>query len=169
MRRKAFTLIELLVVIAIIGLLSSIVLVSMSGVRGKARDAQRYSDLATVQLALEMYYDTNGNYPSTSGTWRTVCNGALDTTTRGTTGATGYIPNLAPTYVGQLPVDPSGCPTGVNGYAYRSTGTDYKFVVYGTAEEGKLCATGQKYDDPVTGRGQTYCAIYTSGTGVNLW
>ncbi len=66
-KNKGFTLIELLVVIAIIGLLASIVLVSLNSARAKARDVRRVADLKQVQTALEMYYDTNGSYPA--GTW----------------------------------------------------------------------------------------------------
>jgi prepilin-type N-terminal cleavage/methylation domain-containing protein len=62
MKRKSFTLIELLVVIAIIGLLSSIVLVSMNGIREKARDAKRVSELDSVMLALSLYYDDYGTF-----------------------------------------------------------------------------------------------------------
>ena len=62
-KQKGFTLIELLVVIAIIGLLASIVLVSVNSAREKARDARRKADLHQIQLALEMYYDNNGHYP----------------------------------------------------------------------------------------------------------
>jgi prepilin-type N-terminal cleavage/methylation domain-containing protein len=58
-RNKGFTLIELLVVISIIGLLSTIVLVSMGGARSKARDAKRQSDIRQILTAQEVYYDAN--------------------------------------------------------------------------------------------------------------
>lgn len=57
-----FTLIELLVVIAIIGVLASVVLASVNTARAKARDARRKSDLRTIRLALEFYYDRYGTY-----------------------------------------------------------------------------------------------------------
>ncbi|HWO07316.1 MAG TPA: prepilin-type N-terminal cleavage/methylation domain-containing protein [Candidatus Paceibacterota bacterium] len=58
-----FTLIELLVVIAIIGILSSVVLASLNSARQKGRDARRVSDLKQLQLALELHFDTAGEYP----------------------------------------------------------------------------------------------------------
>jgi len=61
-KNKGFTLIELLVVIAIIGLLASIVLVSLNAARAKARDVRRLSDLSSVMLALSMYYDDYGTF-----------------------------------------------------------------------------------------------------------
>lgn len=60
---SGFTLIELLVVIAIIGLLASIVMVSLNSAREKARQAKAKSELKQFQLAVEMYYDANGVYP----------------------------------------------------------------------------------------------------------
>lgn len=62
--QRAFTLIELLVVVAIIGLLSSIVMASLTTARQKGRDARRISDIKSIQLALELYYDANGEYPA---------------------------------------------------------------------------------------------------------
>lgn len=62
--RKGFTLIELLVVIAIIGVLAGLVMVNMAGVRERARDTQRKSELNEVKKALRLYYNDNSRYPA---------------------------------------------------------------------------------------------------------
>ncbi len=54
---KGFTLIELLVVVSIIGLLASIVVVSLGGSRTKGRDAKRLADLTQLQTAMELCYN----------------------------------------------------------------------------------------------------------------
>lgn len=69
MKKQGFTLIELLVVIAIIGLLATIVLISLNTAREKARDAKRLSDMHQIQLALALYHDENGTYPGPVSSW----------------------------------------------------------------------------------------------------
>ena len=61
---KGFTLIEVMVTVAIIGLLATIVLVSLNGGRGKTRDARRISDIKQIQTALELYLETCTRYPA---------------------------------------------------------------------------------------------------------
>ena len=65
-KSRSFTLIELLVVIAIIGILASMIIVNVSAARARGRDSKRQSDVQTIQMAMEMYYEVKGSYPSCS-------------------------------------------------------------------------------------------------------
>ena len=64
---KGFTLIELLVVIAIIGILASVVLVSLNASKDKGSDARTKGQLTSFRRDIESYYGTNGNYGPAAG------------------------------------------------------------------------------------------------------
>lgn len=162
-QNRGFTLIELLVVIAIIGILSSVVLASLNSARAKARDAFRKSEMKQLQLALELYLDSNNAYPSTGGQWWGM---SVNGGSRTTSGANAYIPGLTPTYISVLPADPSGQTSGWSGFLYRSDGTNYKLLSNATGPES-FPSTGQPFYDPVR---PTWAWMICSGAPVcNSW
>ena len=112
-QESAFTLIELLVVIAMIGILSSVVLASLSGARESARDARRQSDLRQIHIALEQLHNQCGTYPKEAGAVPVTdsiqvygCNGGSNV--------------LLAEYMSNIPEDPSG-----GAYAYHGSQNEY--------------------------------------------
>ena len=127
--KKGFTLIELLVVIAIIGILATIVLVSLNTARQKARDVRRISDLRQISMALEMYYDDNTDtgYPATG--WA-----ALDTALE--TGG----------YISSVPTDP-----GTGNYEYGVAADNQRYVLNATLEDVNNAALNNDFPNDVYG------------------
>ncbi len=92
-KEKGFTLVELLIVVAIIGILASLVIVSLTTNKAKSRDARRISDLRQVGNVLHQYNTDNQEFPSS-------------------------LSDLVPDYMGGVPTDPI---VGGDPYTYNSS------------------------------------------------
>lgn len=102
---RGFTLIELIVVITIIGILSSIVGISINGVQQKARDKRRKDDVAQIQNALVLYKVKNGKYPEF------VSSGGANI--KKLTGLSTSLTSASNKFLASIPLDPSNknnCP-----------------------------------------------------------
>ena len=66
-KRRGFTLLELMVSTAIIAIIAAIVVVSISGINAKKRDAARVSRLNSLNKALNIYYNGALKYPEYEG------------------------------------------------------------------------------------------------------
>lgn len=116
-KSAGFTLIELLIAIAIIGILSSFLLANFVGVRQRARDGVRKSDLRQIQSALELYRSDQGAYPA-SGVLNT-CGGQF------TDGG-----SPAVIYMQKVPCDPSTS----DHYDYSSPGANVRYSIVACLE-----------------------------------
>jgi len=100
LNKKAFTLIELLVVIGILTVLLSIVLIAINPARqfSQANDTQRRSDVNTLLNAIHQYAaDHKGTLPSGITSSEQVISST----------EANLCADLVPTYVAQMPVDPT--------------------------------------------------------------
>lgn len=104
MNKKGFTFIELVVVVTIVIILSMGAILNFSGGNKKARDSRRKADLEKIRVALELYRQSNGNYPAT-------------------------YPTLVPNYLDVWPSDP----TASNSYYYTRK-TDYTYDLCSTLD-----------------------------------
>ncbi|MFH0851996.1 MAG: type II secretion system protein [bacterium] len=130
MKNNGFTLMELLVVVAIIGILASIVLVSLNSARAKARDAKRLQDIRQIQSALDLYYDKYGAYPVSGNCAATLPNSGWCNSVESLS-SNSWIRNGSSNlseFIGKDPIDPkqgssaNWAPSGGGTYFYYANG-----------------------------------------------
>src|SRR5665213_3497593 len=108
---RGFTLIEVLVVIGMLAILSTVVLVAVNPLRqfAQARNTQRQNDVAAVLNAIsERIADNGGVFVSSSTELADSCHTMLPSSAQDINKTTTNIrPCLVPTYISELPGDPS--------------------------------------------------------------
>jgi len=172
---RGFTLIELLVVISIIGLLSSLVLVSLKSVRGKTRDARRISDMRQIRLALELYFSRHSQYPAVDAA-RT----GDESDGCGPGSRWCDLETELSRYFTVLPRDPSGLQNNYRYYYDADSGDNYQNYGLMSRMENDRSSDlvefdGGYFNDPVnleyyeTGEHPAYCMGVYSGTGRDWW
>ncbi|QQG41115.1 MAG: prepilin-type N-terminal cleavage/methylation domain-containing protein [Candidatus Levyibacteriota bacterium] len=130
--KKGFTLIELLVVIVIIGILTTLLMANFIGIRQRARDGQRKSNLRQIQAALEIYRADLGSYPSSLP----ACNNA-------------FVGGSPPaTYIQKIPCDPLNTGKYVYTYVQAGSGTGYNLYA---------CLENVNDNDKDLNNNTTYC------------
>jgi len=125
-QKRGFTLVELLLVIAIMAVLAFVVLMAINPTRqlGKARDAQRKSDVLTILIAFYQHVlDHGGEHPTQipygeenakpiCKSLDAVCNNGIN------------LRSLTGTYIADMPYDPFSpvTSTGTNYYIFSHSG-----------------------------------------------
>jgi len=130
MNKNGFTLIELLVAVAIMGVLATLVMTNMQGVRERARDVARKSDLGQIKTALRLYYNDNQSYPEADTSSIKGCDAAV------CAWGSAFVDN-GNTYMKKLPTDPLG----------SGDYTQYYYTVDATGDDFTLTACLENASD----------------------
>jgi prepilin-type N-terminal cleavage/methylation domain-containing protein len=162
--RRGFTLIELLVVIAIIGVLASVIMVSLNSARTKAANATAAQQIREYQKALTLHYAETNSYPGNS-TWGCIGRGytnisnrcwvSTSSYTETNTTAVAFRNAVSPYMNATIIPGPRNLPYGS---MYRPNGTGYQMILM--LEGDVSCPVGTKNVNSLySSNGETRCDI----------
>lgn len=140
MKTRGFTLIEIMVAVSIIAILTAVIGVRTVTVGQQSRDADRQTDLRTVQAALELYKSKYGRYPAGCngpGVWSGQVGSGYACSGGNPLYIVGYEADkpFTPEFMQALPKDPKLNGTN-SGYVYATNaeGSVFKFMALDTVE-----------------------------------
>ncbi len=143
-----------MVVVVIIAILTSVIMASFSQAKAKSRDAKRISDLAQLQLALELGFDKCNSFPqpSTVNTVHVLILGSVFNSSCNPPNRSS--PYVLSDFISKIPTDPNG-----SNYVYEVYPSRFDYRLMATLEtmtgataggvagniSQALCATGNNY------------------------
>ena len=135
--KKGFTLIELLIVIGILAILMGTVIVAINPFRqfAQARNSQRWAHTSSILSAVyQNVIDNQGTFVCATGTLPTSA------TTMKATGGYDICSCLVPTYLAEMPYDPSvgaysNCTSYDTGYQISQNATTNRITVSAPSAE----------------------------------
>lgn len=133
--RQGFTLVEIAIVVVVVALLCSIVVVVYGNVQQRSRDDLRLANTKQLMDALNTYFSQNGEYPN-------VCPGGDNSGCSTTLLA----PQLVPTYIREIPTDPSGR----SSMYVRGVFPNMSYGLLVSYEASQTCKTGKNYNGNFT-------------------
>ena len=167
-RNKGFTLIELLVVIAIIGILSSVVLASLSNARDKGKDASVKSQMASLKAQGELFYSENDSYGASATVGNVCSTSATDKGFLDLLVATANASGVSPEGI----LNASGTGTVADPYIFNSTKGTYQSVtchtVVNAEDNTSAWAAEAPLSDSLVDANTTHISMYCAdSTGVS--
>ena len=166
-RNRGLTLIELLIVISIIGVLSSVILASLTQARIKGRNTARNQINLEYVKATELFRSQYGVYPNIGnidsfdlkciGTWASTCIGGFSPDNTLNTALAEFIPGPPTNNQPSIPDDANGTAYGCSEVGATCTNYELWWFLEG---DNRSCGQGNPRTSPPN---YTLCKYRSSG------
>ena len=133
--KRGFTIVEIMIVVIVIAILVTLTIVTYNGMKRRAEDAKRVSDLTSLVKAIQIYKHRNGAFP-TINTPYAMTHGGWDSSAKA---PTTFLSALVPDETQVIPLDPVN-DDGMNGGRFG-----YRYYVYDAGSSGCDATKGRYF------------------------